>query len=112
MKTSATVLVLFALLAFCSGTQGNTQTLPAPLLAATSLTTPTPVPPATADFLATLAVGQAATPRDQAPAPAFMTGCTSNAQCPTGTLCCYPCGIDGCTNMCITPVKGHCPHFP
>jgi hypothetical protein len=38
--------------------------------------------------------------------------CTSNAQCPTGTLCCYPCGTDGCHDMCIKPLNGHCPHFP
>jgi hypothetical protein len=38
-------------------------------------------------------------------------GCTSNAQCPAGKLCCYPCGIDGCTNMCVTPVKGRCPLY-
>jgi hypothetical protein len=38
--------------------------------------------------------------------------CTSNADCPPGTLCCYPCGIDGCQNMCIQPFRGGCPHFP
>jgi hypothetical protein len=38
--------------------------------------------------------------------------CTSNSQCPPGTLCCYPCGIPGCMNMCLTPVHGHCPFFP
>jgi hypothetical protein len=38
--------------------------------------------------------------------------CTSNSQCPSGTLCCYPCGIPGCHNMCLTPRNGHCPFFP
>jgi hypothetical protein len=38
--------------------------------------------------------------------------CTSNAQCPMGTLCCYPCGIPGCHDMCLKPLNGHCPFFP
>ncbi|MDP9120440.1 MAG: hypothetical protein M3O15_03585 [Acidobacteriota bacterium] len=38
--------------------------------------------------------------------------CTSNSDCPAGTLCCYPCGIPGCQNMCIAPLHGHCPFFP
>jgi hypothetical protein len=107
MKASATVLVLLALLALVPCT-GMAQTAPAPAVAA--MTAPAPVPTETADFLATLS----ATPgsaNDLAPAPSFMTGCTSNAQCPTGKLCCYPCGIDGCTNMCLTPIKGRCPLF-
>jgi hypothetical protein len=113
MKTSSTVLVLFSLLAFLPGTQGNAQTLPAPTPIAMSLRAQAPAVSAeTADFLATLATAPSSAPSDLTPAPAFMTGCTTNAQCPTGTLCCYPCGIDGCTNMCITPLKGHCPHFP
>ena len=111
MKTSATVLVLLALLVFLPCAQSNAQTLPAPT-PAPSVTAAAPAVPATADFLATLSGGQVSAPSDLTPAPAFMTSCTSNAQCPAGTLCCYPCGIDGCTNMCITPVKGHCPHFP
>jgi hypothetical protein len=111
MKTSATVLVLLALLALapCAAmAQAPTATTPA----VASVTTVAPVPTETADFLATLSAAPSSAPSDLAPAPAFMTGCTSNAQCPAGTLCCYPCGIDGCTNMCITPIKGHCPHFP
>jgi hypothetical protein len=38
--------------------------------------------------------------------------CTSNSQCPAGTLCCYPCGHPGCENMCLQPLHGHCPFFP
>ena len=38
--------------------------------------------------------------------------CTSNSQCPEGTLCCYPCGIPGCHDMCLKPLHGHCPFFP
>jgi hypothetical protein len=67
--------------------------------------------PSTAQFLASLSTAPAQTPGDLAPAPSFMTGCTSNAQCPTGTLCCYPCGIDGCTKQCVTPIKGRCPLY-
>jgi hypothetical protein len=111
MKTSVTVLVLLALLAFVSSAPSSAQTVQAPTPAVASVTTAAPVTAETADFLATLAIPSGAA-NDVAPAPAFMTGCTSNDQCPAGKLCCYPCGIDGCTNMCITPIKGHCPHFP
>jgi hypothetical protein len=38
--------------------------------------------------------------------------CTSTSQCPPGTLCCYPCGVDGCQDMCLQPLHGHCPLFP
>lgn len=39
------------------------------------------------------------------------TVCVTNADCPSGKLCCYPCGIDGCSKMCLTPIKGRCPLF-
>jgi hypothetical protein len=49
----------------------------------------------------------------QTPAPAFLTGCTSNDQCPAGQLCCLACGYSGCeTRACFQPVRGHCPFFP
>jgi len=105
MKTSATVLVLLALLPLIPCTQATAQMQPASGPSVASAV------PDTAEFLASLSTAPAQTPGDLAPAPSFMTGCTSNAQCPTGKLCCYPCGIDGCTNQCITPIKGHCPHF-
>lgn len=38
--------------------------------------------------------------------------CTSDSQCPEGTLCCYPCGHPGCQNMCLTPINGHCLRIP
>lgn len=38
--------------------------------------------------------------------------CTSSSQCPTGQLCCYPCGQDGCQFMCMNPIHGHCPIIP
>jgi hypothetical protein len=113
MKTSATVLVLLALLALVPCT-GMAQPAPTPAVAAvtavTAVSTAAPNPTETADYQATLTVAPSAA-TDLAPAPSFMTGCTSNAQCPTGKLCCYPCGIDGCTNMCLTPIKGRCPLF-
>ena len=110
MKTSATVLVLLALLALVPCT-GMAQTAPAPTPAVAAVTTAA-TPTETADFLATLSVAPSAA-TDLAPVPSFMTGCTSNAQCPTGKLCCYPCGIDGCEKACTTPWRGHlCPPIP
>jgi hypothetical protein len=41
-----------------------------------------------------------------------MTVCTTSADCPAGQLCCYPCGIDGCDWICMTPVRNRCPFFP
>ncbi len=111
MKTSLTVLVLLAFLALIPCTPGSAQTLPAPTPSVAAVTTAAPVLADTADFLATLSNGQTQAPTDLTPAPSFMTGCTTNAQCPRGKLCCYPCGIDGCSNMCLTPVKGRCPMF-
>jgi hypothetical protein len=39
------------------------------------------------------------------------TLCNSDAECPKGQLCCYPCGIDGCHNVCMNPIRGECPLF-
>jgi hypothetical protein len=107
MKTSATVLVLLALLALipCTGAMAQTPA-PTPAVAAT-----TPVPASTSEFLATLSAPETV---DQAltPAPQFVTTCTSSSQCPSGQLCCYPCGIDGCSFTCMQPMNGHCPRFP
>ena len=111
MKTAATLFVLLALLAVipCSPATAQVPQVAAPAVA---MTAPSTVAPAdNAEFLASLATAPAQTPGDLAPAPSFMTGCTSNAQCPTGTLCCYPCGIDGCTNQCVIPIKGRCPLY-
>jgi hypothetical protein len=112
MKTSLTVLVLLALLTLVPCTPGSAQTPPAPTPSVAAVTAAAPVPADTAEFLATLSNGQTQTPSDLTPAPLFKTSCTTNAQCPTGKLCCYPCGIDGCSKMCLTPVKGRCPLFP
>lgn len=106
MKILKTVLVLLALLALIPCT-GSAQTpAPTPAVANTA-----PLPASTAEFLATLSVPATI---DQAlpPAPQFATTCTSSSQCPSGQLCCYPCGIDGCSFTCMTPMNGHCPRFP
>lgn len=80
----------------------------------------TPVANNDADFLVTLADSQGSAP-DTAPNIEFLapspklasTSCTSNSQCPTGQLCCYPCGIDGCDiKVCTVPERGRCPMYP
>jgi hypothetical protein len=38
--------------------------------------------------------------------------CATGADCPTGQLCCYPCGIEGCTKTCTKPLRGRCPLYP
>jgi hypothetical protein len=40
------------------------------------------------------------------------TPCSADDECMTGLLCCYPCGIPGCTNQCLEPMGGSCPLFP
>jgi len=105
------VLVLLALLSLISFAQSNAQTAPAgPALNPAAA----PAPDATtARFLATLAGEQTQPLNDLVPAPSFMTGCTSNDQCPTGEICCFLCGnppadpedYDSCRG-CVPPVKG------
>ena len=95
------VLVLLALLSVLPFAQAMAQTPPA-----------SPVPD-TAQFLATLADGQAPASSDLTPAPSFMASCTSTDQCPTGQLCCWVCGnpplSGGTCKACVTPIKGRCP---
>jgi hypothetical protein len=99
------VLVLLALLVLLPFAQLMAQTPPAAVPPAA------PTPADAAQFLATLSGGQAQSPSDLVPTPAFMTGCTS--QCPTGQLCCMMCGNppdDGGSCMaCVTPINGRCP---
>lgn len=72
--------------------------------------------PTKAEFLATLAGDLNAAPGAEVlpPSPTLRsTTCTSNADCPTGQLCCYPCGIPDCNFICMTPWrKGICPPIP
>ena len=75
--------------------------------AAASTTTAAPVTASDTAFLATLADSPAPSPK------LASTSCTTHSQCPTGQLCCYPCGIDGCDiKVCTTPVRGRCPMYP
>jgi hypothetical protein len=96
------VFVLLALLALIPFAQAMAQTPAAPATDA-----------ATAQFLATLAGGQAQAPSDLTPTPTFMTGCGNGPACPTGQLCCNMCGADlGDPNsclQCVTPTRGRCP---
>ena len=94
-------IVLLALLALVPFAQAMAQTPPAPV-------------PDTAQFLATLAGGQAQAPSDLTPVPLFETGCGNGPACTTGKLCCNVCGADpggdpsSCLR-CVTPVRGRCP---
>jgi hypothetical protein len=101
------VLILLALLSFAPAmAQTPPAAEPGPSAAAS------PAPDTAAELLATLSEGQ--TLDDLAPAPLFLTGCTSDSQCPTGQLCCYMCGAqpdgdDSHCRRCVTPFKGRCP---
>ena len=78
--------------------------------------TPQVAPLTTEQFLATLSDGQSAAPGTDVlpPSPRFLQTitCTSDADCPRGQLCCYPCGIDGCDFVCMTPWRSGCPLIP
>jgi hypothetical protein len=78
------VLVLLALFVLIPFAQAMAQTPPAAPAPATDA--------ATAQFLATLAGGQAQAPSDLTPAPTFMTNCGNGPACGTGQLCCMLCG--------------------
>jgi hypothetical protein len=104
MKTFATVLVLLTVFALIPGAPCTAETPPA----AAPLSSE-------ADFLATLSDGPSDAPSSELlpPSPTFLsTTCTSHSQCPTGQLCCYPCGIDGCDFVCMTVSGRRCPFFP
>ena len=99
------VLVLLALLALLPFAQAMAQTpaAPAPVTDA-----------ATAQFLATLAGGQAQAPGDLTPSPLFVqTGCGTGPACGTGQLCCMTCGnppADEDISVCYHCVTGtRCP---
>lgn len=41
------------------------------------------------------------------------SSCETDADCAAGQLCCYPCGIPGCSNVCTRVVSGgRCPLLP
>lgn len=101
------VLMLAALFVFFTVAAGSAQTLQ---------TAAAQKVPTKAEFLATLAGDLNAAPGGEAlpPSPTFeSTTCSSNADCPTGQLCCYPCGIPDCEFVCMTPWRGKfCPPIP
>lgn len=105
MRTSCTpVLMLAALFAFFTAAAGSAQALPT-----------TEKIPTKAEFLATLAGGLSAVPGGEAlpPNPTFLsTTCDSHDDCPTGQLCCYPCGVPDCEFVCMTPWRNRCPPIP
>jgi hypothetical protein len=68
-------------------------------------------PASTADFLATLSVAPAGGQDGLIPSPVFASGCTSNAQCPAGQICCLACGYADCDRRACFATKV-CPHFP
>lgn len=99
MKPTACILSLLALLA-CAA-----HAAPA---------APPPVDPVTASadlahFLATLSGAPNSTP---AAAGFQWIPCDDDDDCPSGQLCCYPCGIDGCPFVCMTPERNRCPFIP
>ena len=107
-----TVLTLLALLAVLPCAQCLAQTTQA--AAPPTLRAAAPAPDAT-DFLATLAGDQSNAPDLEVlpPAPDFLsTICTSDADCPAGQKCCYPCGVFGCDFVCMAVKRGRCPLFP
>jgi len=99
------ILVLLALLTLVPLAQAMAQTQ-----------TPTPAPvvdAATAQFLATLAVGQTQAPSGLMPTPLFtQTGCGNGPACTGGQICCFMCGTipdDGDTSGCYGCIT---PRFP
>jgi hypothetical protein len=107
------VLLLAALCAILGIAQGLAQAPVAASPQAPAASAPSDV----ADFLATLSAPSGSQgAADLPPAPDFLqtsTGCTSDAQCPTGKLCCRDCAFPECTHKsCLTPMNGHCPLIP
>jgi len=107
MRSSASVLVSLSLLALVLGVPCAAQTPPATPL---SVVAAPPALASVAAFLPTLS-GDAGTLRPASVSSS--TTCNSNDDCPTGQICCYPCGIDGCENICMAPwgKTGECPLF-
>ena len=101
-KPVLVLLTLFVLIPFAQVLAQTPPAAPAPVTDA-----------ATAQFLATLAGGQAQAPSDLTPAPTFMTGCGNGPACGTGQLCCFTCGApppDDDTSICYNCITGtRCP---
>jgi hypothetical protein len=108
MKRS--LLVFLAVLALGSLTPLLAQAPPAAAPAAPPAAVPAP---GLEQFLVTLSGAPVQAPGDGVPAPTFRTGCNTNADCPTGQLCCWLCGNppdDGSScKGCVTPTRKGCP---
>lgn len=111
MRTSCSrVLMLAALFAIFTAMAGFAQTVQ------TVPTAVAPEVPTKAELLASLAGDASPAPGGEVlpPSPTVRsTTCSSHDDCPTGQLCCYPCGIPDCEFVCMTPWrKGICPLIP
>jgi hypothetical protein len=100
------VLLLVALFAALAAVQGLAQAQPT----ATSPSVQATAPMEVADFLVTLSAPSTGSLSGLTPAPALASGCTSNAQCPTGQICCLACGFSDCDAHACFATKT-CPHF-
>jgi len=57
--------------------------------------------------------GSSTPPATRSPPGRAGTGCSSDAECGPGLSCCYPCGVDGCENACMSVEPGAgCPAIP
>jgi hypothetical protein len=104
------VLLLVALFVVFATAQGRAQTQP---VAVNPGSPAAAAPPAmdVSEFLATLSAPSTGDLSGLTPAPTLASGCTSNAQCPAGQICCLACGYAGCDNHACFATKT-CPHFP
>jgi hypothetical protein len=112
MKTRAALLVLLALI-LCTAGAFAAGSAPSPASTAVQTAPAVASAPAAdrADFLASLSGSQSTAPNGLNPAPVFMSGCTSSAQCPAGQICCLACGYADCDRHACFATKT-CPHFP
>jgi hypothetical protein len=112
MKTRPALLVLLALIfcTFAAFAAGNAPAPSSPVVQAAPAAVSVPTGDR-ADFLASLSVSQSTAPSGLTPAPVFMSGCTSSAQCPAGQICCLACGYADCDRRACFATKT-CPHFP
>lgn len=101
------LLLLAALFVIFAAVPGMAQTQPAAMSPGSQVTTPMDV----ASFLATLSSPSTGDLNGVTPAPKLASGCTSNADCGPGQLCCLACGYAGCERRACFTTKV-CPHFP
>jgi hypothetical protein len=105
MRQCLRILLLTSLCALFAVAVGLAQT-PQPATGAPQAV------PTVSEFLTTLSANPVDLPgAGLLPSPKLATTtCTSNADCGTGQLCCYPCGRFGCDFVCMTVTR--CPLYP